>query len=135
MKAVDTSVAVAAFGDWHRLNGAACELLDQGVLIPAHALLETYSVLTGFPPPYRAAPKIVMKWLNDRFDNVLTPPDIAAHHELIRTLARAGRRGGVVYDALVAMTAKNSGAALITADRRAAAVYDLIGVQRQFLGD
>jgi hypothetical protein len=50
MKAVDASVAVAAFGDWHRLNGAARAVLDRGATIPAHALLETYSVLTEFPP-------------------------------------------------------------------------------------
>jgi hypothetical protein len=60
-------VAVAAFGDWHRLNGAACAALDRGALIPAHALLETCSVLTGFPPPYRAAPEIVVDWLDDGF--------------------------------------------------------------------
>jgi hypothetical protein len=34
---------------------------------------------------------------------------------------------------LVAMTARATGAVLITADRRAAAVYDLIGVEREFL--
>jgi predicted nucleic acid-binding protein len=133
MKAVDTSVAVAAFGDWHRLNGAACAVLDQGALIPAHALLETYSVLTGFPPPYRAAPQIVVDWLENRFDEVIAPPDIAAHRELIRAVAAAGRAGGSIYDALVAMTANATGAVLITADRRAAAVYDLIGVEREFL--
>jgi hypothetical protein len=133
MKAVDTSVAVAAFGDWHRLNGAACAVLDRGALIPAHALLETYSVLTGFPPPYRAAPQIVVDWLDHRFKEVIAPPDVAAHRELVRTIAAAGRAGGSIYDALVAMTARATGAVLITADRRAAAVYDLIGVEREFL--
>ena len=53
MIAVDTSVAVAAFGEWHELNARAVEVLDQGAALPAHALLETYSVLTGFPPPHR----------------------------------------------------------------------------------
>jgi predicted nucleic acid-binding protein len=133
MKAVDTSIAVAAFGDWHSLNGAACAVLDRGALIPTHALLETYSVLTGFPPPYRAAPQLVVDWLDHRFHDVLAPPEIDAHRELLRTLAAAGRAGGAVYDALVALTAKAAGAVLITADRRAAAVYDLIGVEREFL--
>jgi hypothetical protein len=133
MNAVDTSVAVAAFGDWHRLNGAACAVLDRGAFIPAHAMLETYSVLTGFPPPYRAAPQIVADWLNDRFDDVIAPPGIEAHRELIRILSAAVRSGGAIYDALVALTAKATDAVLITADHRAAAVYDLIGVRRQFL--
>jgi predicted nucleic acid-binding protein len=133
MKAVDTSIAVAAFGEWHRLNGAACAVLDQGPFIPTHALLETYSVLTGFPPPYRAAPQLVVNWLDARFPDVMAPPEPDAHRELIRTLAASGRVGGAVYDALVALTAKAAGAVLITADRRAAAVYELIGVERQFL--
>ncbi len=49
MIAVDSSVAVAAFGDWHRLNDTARAVLDEDAVLPAHALLETYSVLTGFP--------------------------------------------------------------------------------------
>lgn len=48
MTAVDSSVAIAAFGEWHVLNAAACSVLDQGAAIPAHALIGTYSVLTGF---------------------------------------------------------------------------------------
>lgn len=51
MIAVDASVAVAAFGDWHRGNPEACAVLDEGAALPAHALLETDSVLTGFPTP------------------------------------------------------------------------------------
>lgn len=59
MTAVDSSVAVAAFGEWHVLNEPARAVLDEGAALPAHALLETYSVLTGFPPPHRAAPELV----------------------------------------------------------------------------
>jgi predicted nucleic acid-binding protein len=36
--------------------------------------------------------------------------------------------GGAVYDALVALTAKRAGATLVTADRRAASIYELVGV-------
>lgn len=40
-------------------------------LLPAHCLLETYSVLTGFPPPHRAAPRLVDEWLKGRFAAIL----------------------------------------------------------------
>jgi len=134
MIAVDSSVAIAAFGEWHELNEAARAVLDAGAAIPAHALLETYSVLSAFPPPYRAAATVVDRWLDARFDRILAPPTAAQQRELVRQLAAAGRIGGAIYDALVAMTARRAGATLVTADRRAAATYATIGVDVQVLG-
>jgi predicted nucleic acid-binding protein len=131
--AVDSSVAIAAFGDWHRLNEPARSVLDEGAALPAHALLETYSVLTGFPPPHRAAPSLVNTWLDDRFRTILAPPQPEEHRALVRTLASAGRIGGVAYDALVALTAKRADATLVTADTRAASVYELVGVEFRHL--
>jgi predicted nucleic acid-binding protein len=128
MIAVDSSVAIAAFGDWHELNERAVELLDEGAAIPAHARLETYSVLTGFPPPHRAPAELVVTWLGDRFSKVLAPPSSHEQREMLALLARSGRIGGAVYDALVALTAKRAGATLVTADRRASAIYELVGV-------
>jgi hypothetical protein len=94
-------------------------VLDAGAALPAHALLETYSVLTGFPPPHRAAPDVVETWLDDRFPDVFQPPPVPEQRELVHTLSSAGRIGGAVYDALVALTATVAGATLVTADRRA----------------
>lgn len=129
MIAVDSSVAIAAFGEWHELNEAARSILDEGAAIPAHAMLETYSVLTGFPPPHRAPPGLVGSWLEDRFPVVLPAPGIDDQRDLLRQLAQAGRMGGAVYDALVALTAKVAGAELVSADTRAATVYEIVGVE------
>lgn len=134
MIAVDSSVAIAAFGDWHRLNEPARAVLDEGAALPAHAMLETYSVLTGFPPPHRAAPDLVDTWLDDRFPTVLEPPPADEQRALVRKLAAAGRIGGVAYDALVGLTAKLAGAVLVTADARAAGTYELIGAEVRYLG-
>ena len=134
MIAVDSSVAIAAFGEWHELNVAACSVLDEGAAIPAHALLETYSVLTGFPPPHRAAPALVDTWLDDRFLIILPPPAADEQRDLVRTMAREARPGGAIYDALVALTAKLEGAVLVTADERAMRTYELIGVEVRRLG-
>ena len=133
MIAVDTSVAIAAFGTWHELNDAACSVLDGGATIPAHALIETYSVRTGFPPPHRAPPGLVDEWLDSRFPSVWAPPSPSEQRELVRVMARAGRAGGAIYDALVGLTAKLHGAVLVTADRRAAETYELIGVEVRYL--
>lgn len=129
MIAVDSSVAIAGFGEWHELNEPARSILDQGVAIPVHAMLETWSVLTGFPPPHRAAPRLVDTWLDDRFSEVLPPPGVGEQRDLVRRLTGAGRMGGAVYDALVALTAKIAGAVLVTADARAVATYELVGVE------
>lgn len=133
MIAVDSSVAVAGFGDWHRLNEPARAVLDDGPALPAHALLETYAVLTGFPPPHRAAGALVEEWLTHRFATILRPPSARAHRLLVRRLAAVGRSGGAIYDGLVALTAKQAGAVLVTVDARAAAVYDVVGVERRWL--
>lgn len=127
--AVDSSVAIAAFGDWHRLNAAARAVLDEGAALPAHALLETYSVLTGFPPPHRASPGLVDRWLDDRFEAILPPPSPADHREMLRVLAAAGSTGGAVYDALIGVTARLAGTPLVSADDRATTVYELVGAE------
>ncbi len=135
MIAVDSSVAIAAFGDWHRLNEPARAVLDEGAALPAHALLETYSVLTGFPPPHRAAPDLVDTWLDDRFPEILPSPPPREQRALVHRLASTGRMGGAVYDALVALTARLAGSALVSADARAAVIYDLVGVELRPLGE
>ena len=134
MIAIDSSVAVAAFGDWHRLNESARAVLDEDAVLPAHALLETYSVLTGFPPPHRAAPDLVDTWLDHSFPTILQPPPAQEQRALVRRLAATGHIGGAVYDAVVALTAKLGGAVLVTADIRAARIYDLVGVAWRALG-
>jgi predicted nucleic acid-binding protein len=133
MIAVDSSVAIAAFGEWHELNEAAVAVLDEGAVLPAHAMLETYSVLTGFPPPHRAPPDLVITWLEARFRTILPPPSPEEQRELLNRLGSAGRIGGAVYDGLVALTAQLSGATLVTADARAAATYELVRVDLRFL--
>lgn len=133
MKAVDTSIAVAAFGDWHSLNGPARAILDEGASLPVHALLETYSVLTGFPPPHRAAPDLVIRWLEERFAEILPAPEPEQQQAMIRTLASEGRTGGSTYDGVVALTSFLAGHVLVTADVRAVPVYKLIGVRFELL--
>ena len=90
-------------------------------------------MLTGFPPPHRAAPALVDTWLDDRFANLLPPPNADEVRKLVRLMAREGRSGGAIYDALVAQTAKLEELVLVTADVRAAATYELVGVEFQRL--
>jgi hypothetical protein len=54
--AADTSLVVALFASWHEAHDAAREALPGEVRLPAHVLIESYSVLTRLPPPHRALP-------------------------------------------------------------------------------
>ena len=72
-------------------------------------------------------------WLDSRFTTVLDPPGGSEQRELVRLMAPHGRAGGAIYDALVGLTARLQGAVLVTADRRAAQVYKILGVDVRFL--
>ena len=78
MKAVDSSVVIAAFATWHEHHGIAEATASRPRLI-AHAAIESYSVLTRLPPPHRAHPSIAHTFITERFTNHSSPchkPDI-----------------------------------------------------------
>ena len=93
----------------------------------AHAAVESYSVLTRLPPPHRAHPSIVHAFMTERFtDPFLTLPE-AGYHELLATVAARRILGGPACDALIALTAAEHQATLLSLDQRAAAIYKAVG--------
>jgi predicted nucleic acid-binding protein len=134
VNAVDTSVAIPAFASWHRAHRSALEIVNAGALLPAHVAYETYSVLTRMPDPHRATPSSVMRFLNESFEDDWVILPAAAMARLLSELADQGIRGGSTYDGLIGATARSVGATLITRDRRAKPIYDLLGVEVEFVG-
>jgi predicted nucleic acid-binding protein len=131
--AVDTSVVVAAFASWHQGHRAAVLALARDPRVPAHVLLESYSVLTRLPPPHRAAPSLVAGFLVEQFTE---PPLTLAPRAYGRLIARAAEveiTGGSLYDALIGVTVAAARGKLLTRDRRAAATYERIGVEFELL--
>jgi hypothetical protein len=59
MRAVDSSVVIAAFATWHEHHAIARKAMAGRPRLVAHAAVESYSVLTRLPPPHRAHPSIV----------------------------------------------------------------------------
>ena len=133
MIAVDTSVVVAGFASWHEGHAAASAALARRPRVPAHVLLETYSVLTRLPPPHRAPADLVALFLAERFQELPLVLPATAHLELLRTCAREGLAGGGVYDALIAATTRHARATLLTRDQRARAIYDRLEVRYEFV--
>lgn len=129
MIVVDSSVAIAAALPWHEHHATAIAAFPsvETPLIAAVAM-ETYSVLTRLPPPQRLPPAVALEYLQERFEFppvTLTP----TRYESLLALAAAERiDGGAIYDAVIAATAKESNATLLTLDRRAAPTYEIVGV-------
>jgi predicted nucleic acid-binding protein len=133
LKAADTSLVVAAFASWHETHEAARRALDAGLRLPEHCALECYSVLTRLPPPHRAPGELVRDFLKARFPEPFLRLSPAAYRAFVLGLAGREIAGGAAYDALVAATASEHGAELVSCDRRASAVYERYGVRLQLL--
>lgn len=134
MIAVDTSVVVAAFASWHEGHPSAAAALARKPRVPAHVLVEAYSVLTRLPPPHRAPADLVATFLAERFAEAPLVLPARAHLALVETSARSGLAGGAIYDALIAATARHAGATLLTRDQRARSVYDRMKVRYEIVG-
>lgn len=128
MIAIDTSLVVALFASWHEAHDAAHRAVRGDVHLPAHVLLESYSVLTRLPPPHRAPPGVVAQFLRSRFQRDLLALPADGYASLLELLRDGGITGGAAYDALVAAVVKYAGGTLLTRDRRAARSYEVVGV-------
>jgi toxin FitB len=126
--AVDTSVAVPLLVRSHNDHAAVVRWWSgQEITLSGHALVETYSVLTRLPGDARLAPADAARLLATRFPAPLVLSSPRAR-KLPDTLSRLGIAGSAVYDALVALAAKEHGATLATRDVRARGTYDAVGV-------
>jgi predicted nucleic acid-binding protein len=131
---VDTSVVVAAALPWHESHAAARSALARarGPLI-AQVAIETYSVLTRLPPPHRVPPLVARDYLREAFalTTFVLSPD--GHSRLLDTAVMEGIAGGAIYDALVGVAARESGATLLTLDRRAVATYQRLRIEYELV--
>ncbi len=124
---MDTSVAVAAALPWHESHEVAASSLPRTrTPLLGHVAVETYSVLTRLPPPQRVPADVALDYLTQTF---VLPPSVlpaAAYARLLEVAAVEGISGGAVYDAVVAATAVEANATLLTLDRRAVETYQLL---------
>jgi predicted nucleic acid-binding protein len=131
--AVDTSVVVAAFASWHEAHRSAASVLGRRPRVPAHVLIETYSVLTRLPPPHRAPSEMVAAFLRTRFEEPPLALPSSAYLPLLARASEGGVVGGSLYDLLVGATAAHASARLFTRDRRGVATYELTGVDYELI--
>lgn len=134
MKVPDTSVVVAGFASWHEHHRSARMALSEARGLIAHCALETYSVLTRLPAPHRAPADLVRRFLHAQFPAQYLALSPSGHRTLIDRLADLGITGGAAYDALVAATAAENEATLVSCDRRAIRTYERWGIGLDLIG-
>ena len=129
---VDTSVAVPAVLSGHSAHQAARSFVDQHApWIAAHALFESFSVLTRLPGMKLDAAD-ALRLLESSFPAV-AELDHSGTWLNVRTFAAGAIAGGAVYDGLVGLAARAADGLLVTMDARATTTYERLGVKFRVL--
>jgi predicted nucleic acid-binding protein len=130
---VDTSVAVPLILAGHEAHDDVNAAVgDRAPRLASHAQLETYSVLTRLPGDARLTPRDACDLLVERF-GAPVPLTESSSPALVTILGENGIAGGTVYDALIGLTARDTGAVLLTRDRRAIPTFSILGVTFELL--
>jgi len=135
---VDTSCIVAALCTWHSHHPQAAAEIErrlgarERLATAAHALAESYAVLTRFPAPHRLSPADALALLDGNFIDraQIVALDAGGYRALLRRAGREGISGGRAYDALIAECAlKAKAAVLLTFNAGHFALLEASGVR------
>jgi len=109
----DTSVIVCASHRADPRYEASLEYLSRATpetaCCGAHSLAEVYSTLTGRPHPMRIPIPVALKIIErTRSRLTVVALDESEHFETVRESAKAGRMGGIIFDALLIASARKA---------------------------
>ena len=134
MIAPDSSVLIPALAVAYEGHERCFEALaGRSPRLISHVAFETTSVLSRMPEGLRLTPVTVCEALDHDFPDSWLVLDAARQRACLRRSVDAGLRGGALYDALIAATAREHGATLLSVDRRARDAYEAMGVDVAFL--
>jgi toxin FitB len=132
--APDSSVLIPALAstfEGHERCLAA--LAGRSSRLISHVAFETTSVLSRMPEGLRLTAATVRDAIDHDFPASWLALDADSQRVCLRRAVDAGLRGGALYDALIAATAREHGATLLSADRRAREAYEAIGVDVSYI--
>jgi len=116
--ALDTSCVVPLVSSWHEFHARTVQAYNDlrgqyaRLVIPVHALLESYAVLTRTPP--RLAPEDCWRHLAGSFQSAeIAGLSGVAAWSVIQDLRLRDMSGGIIYDAAIARAALDSGASIL----------------------
>jgi predicted nucleic acid-binding protein len=132
--APDSSVLIPALASaYEGHERCVAALAGRSPRLISHVAFETTSVLSRMPEGLRMTPVSVRDALDLNFPDSWLALDAVGQRSCLRRAVDAGLRGGALYDALIAATAREHGATLLSADRRAPEAYDAIGVDVSYI--
>jgi predicted nucleic acid-binding protein len=121
-------------GEWHPLHGASrAALAREPRQLIAHAAFETVSAGSRMPEPYRVPPELILASLDRDYPSAWLGLNANEQRRALGTAVARGLHGGALYDALIAATAAEHGATLLSADRRARKAYEAMGADVRYL--
>ena len=129
----DSSVLIPALQVGHPNHEEARKVLSRRQLkITGHVALETFAAMSSAAYKPRTSPSAAAAAIArlDASPLTLSPQ---GYIDLIGKAGEGGLLGGAIYDALIAITATQHGARLISRDKRAAATYKALGVDLEML--
>lgn len=134
VQVLDTSVIVRVTTTTNTTERAELQqvIADSPVAI-THVLTEAYSTLTRLPQPFRLSPRSCLTFLSAAFHATPLAVSVSGQRRVMELLAENGVTGGAIYDCLIAETARENGATLVSLDQRALRNYALVGVEHQLL--
>ena len=134
MIAPDSSVLIPALAStFEGHQRCVSALAGRSPRLISHVAFETTSVLSRMPEGLRMTPVSVRDALGLDFPDSWLALDAGGQRSCLRRAVDAGLRGGALYDALIAATAREHGATLLSADRRAREAYEAIGVDVSYV--
>jgi len=128
MEVADSSVIINAALGIDPVSVTSCRDVIAGSRVAiAHTLAESYSTLTRSPAPFRLSPTQAWQLLDDAFPEEPLTLSGQGYRQVLQLVSDRGIVGGAIYDLVIAMTAVEADALLISRDRRAAGNYALLG--------
>ncbi len=129
----DSSVLIAALASYHSAHEQAVDAVGDAPGLIVHVAFETCSVLSRMPEGQRMEAKVVLDAIERGFPEPWLVLDQEAQRSCLRRAVDAGLRGGALYDALIAATAHEHGATLLSTDLRAREAYEVVGARVEYL--
>ena len=134
MIAPDSSVLIPALAtSYEGHERCLAALAGRSPRLISHVAFEATSVLSRMPEGFRVTPVTVHAALDQDFADSWLVLDADAQRACLARAVDGGLRGGALYDALIAATAREHGATLLSADRRAQDAYEAMGADVAFL--
>ena len=116
---LDTSCIVACVCSWHVHHAQALAAIEarlaagEKMMTAAHALAESYAVLTRLPAPHRLSPADALTLIESNFFADVVALDVEGYRALLRHAGANGMAGGRTYDALFGDCALRANAATL----------------------